>query len=510
MSFTSSVTHESPARERLHSSSISDTFAVLGFKPAKTHTYEWMTAYPDAQELLHAIKSSFKPSSVLSECESNEYESFIASRRAIPQQYVFLASDPHLRTSPFFLNEEHNNVFQSAKNRLKFLEEQREVLRDAVDEEQSQAVSPAEIPSLRPSRTRERFIRFRSMLQTLHQQSRDIAGSSSPYSELLRHHDKELAQMKCLADSSAHLCPAPIKEAQALQDCAHRLVKNAVASYTQARSKQISLEALLARDTAMLAALCLNDVTYLEMTAASMTSQIKDLRTRGEDLLQKKISSLSSADEEMLWNRIEALSLNDGIQRCQTYAKSMEACIEALVAQRFRTSCFHSAAEFQERLKEYLHACIQGLTPSLSPVKDSDDASGLHIDEISPRNTACRSSSTVFGRLEIINCTSNGQKQRDLSFLDALQATIFSSAVEDSSTMIKDLKEKVGSSEKSLELCPHPKFVKLIEDLEQTVESNTVLLDALLRKRDSIVSGSRDPPQSPNKSWIRRINARSR
>lgn len=498
--------------------SLSENFAQLGFEPARTQTYDWMASFPDAHAFLEAMQTCFTKSDVLSEKEAKKHEEIAQSGTLLNSADALLAADPLLSSeSELSLSEAREKRLLSARERLDCLKAQKEALIELLassGEEEERVQTPVE------SNEREYVQQTCSRLYELADDLQDFAGEQLDGSKVSSDFETFLGTEKNFSTEIADMA-TPGFQANSMTFSSSKLdwdsvAKKAINSYAKLQAKTYVCEAIVARDLAMMASLSTDDGKYMEMTTSSMIPLIKELQSSGVKALNKRTKTLEEEARQGLMNQLAVISLSDKQKRQTAYIETMQLSLSSFVQQRIRLICLQSVVESMLSVRDQLETCFAKLSctsdrpgvivyPEPPPNVDSNPEHQQNISSelCDEPNTGCD------GEEGVNDCTS-GQILKKRVELDRAETELFFSVALGTLNQVKGFTSRHSSSRESFNLDTNPRFAAVISDLKDFILKNSVVLDALMKKRTLIVVGSSNPQRSPSRMWTQRVLSSSR
>lgn len=501
MSSLSNFVHDSPRTRQGQPPCLDETLAILGFQQARQHTYEWLMAYPDARPLLEAIQTCFNPQSVLSESETAEFSRITDTRSPLCAIDALFAASPLEHTTVDCQPDQKRQAqLKSAREHLALLTFQRDALKEAIRNSPMQPRTSACLPDSQCSKfsASDTCFRIRSMLQHLqHHLQRDVV-SISFASDFKHYTAKERIHSDIIAAFTAEVSYKQPHAAQHPQFSSNSHIKKIVQSYADLRANHCKTEAQLKREIAIVSSLNSNDGEFLDMTAASMRPH-QDWRVRGITELEGKAKRVSEEASDFLWKKIEVFTLSDSLLKQKSYIDSMDISLRAFIEQRLRIHCFQAIVDLQSTQRNLLEASLQKIiSQSINPIQ-LDQNAATNLSSLQPFSALSLGHMSL-SESGLENLTSSNSVQEDDNF---------SSTVDELLTLLGQFLETTSSKKGSLELQSHPRYSGLVKKLEEVLSGNSIILDALIRKRATIVNGSASPMRQSNHSWISKINSKS-
>lgn len=484
---------------------MSETFLKLGIKLPPRKGYEWMAEYPDALPLLDAIRSSFKPASILSEKEADDCARYELRNPHFPRTLLSEASKA-IEHAP--LSRDVHTLYEerksAARKRLEVLKDQRSILRDVLDQKKSRTGSPSACTMRKkPLQIKELSSRYRSKMELLRRvESRDI-GSVVLDSDLTRYHEAEHRYIERVADYASEAAREYVAASQeSTVQMPSRLI-SVIRSYGKICAQQTTCEVQLARITAFLTSLTINDGSYLEMTTSAMNARLEDLRSRTATALKRKIADVSEDASRDLNGEIQAFLISKYLQKQDAYIGTMQVCINAYMEQRLRIHCFQALTQAISHKRDALLESISKIKACSKQV-ETCAISESATETLEVRNTRLDSNAL----LNIIYANQRYAEHITESFEDELESSMFSSTKSDSSSIIQHLKDSIGVKNGLLDLGSPAQFSRLVMDMEEALSSTSPVVDSLFRQYETVRKGTDSSGRAANLSWVKRINDR--
>lgn len=474
----------------------------LGIKLPPSKGYEWMAEYPDALPLFDAIRSSFTSASILSEKEADDCARYKLRNPHLPRLLLSEASTA-IENAPLSRDVQalYDERITSAQKRLQSLKDQRSILRELLDQKKSKTASSSNRTKIRkPTQVKELSSRYRSKIELLRRfESRDI-GSVVLDSDLTRYHEAEYRYIERVADYASEVAREYVEASQKSSVQTPSRLVSVIRSYGKICAQQTGCEVQLARDTAFLTSLTINDGSYLEMTNPVMNARLTDLRSRTATALKRKMADVSEDASRDLNGEVQAFLMSKNLQKQDAYIGTMQACIKAYMDQRLRIHCFQA-------LRQAMSLKRDRLLESISKIK-AYSAEAETPAESEPTTKALEVG-TGKALLSIIYANQRyAQHIVGNCFEDELESSVFSSAQSDASNIMQHLKDSIGTNKGWLDLGPPAQFSQLMVDMEEVLSSTSPVVDALVRHYETVRRGTDSSIRAPNLSWVKTINAR--
>lgn len=509
MSSSSTQIYSSPNSQKSKAAvPISDIFFDLGVVSSRGNKYEWMKEFPDALPLLEAISNSFTKSSVLSESEADNYHRFIAEKPALQAPFLYQASDA-IENAPELSNIQTLRVhrLKSAQSRLQLLKKQKLLLRELVDKKKTRrnTCSHPRKPQ-RAVEINELCTQYRSKIEILRRLERREAASIMLDSDLMRYCGAEQLFVERIADFASGVFLRYTKAIQESSDSFSIRLLSVVGSYGKLCAQQAKYEAHLARDTAFLTSLSINDGSYLEMTNSSMSNLLEELRFRTVSALKGKMADVCDNACKDLSSEVHAFTLSESLRKQEDYIETMQLCVQMYMKQRLRIHCFRLLAEFISEKRDSMFKYICELS---SYIREQE--------AISENGSSSGSGEGITSVYKVVK----GSKRTDSFYTyttlveagvqaDMIESSVFSSALHDARSVMTELKQRVGIKGDGLDLEYPPLFTEMVPDLEKVLSSNQSVLDFLLHRSENLREGAGGVAQSSNKFWAKRVNGKRR
>lgn len=482
----------------------SDALVALGFSPARSQKYEWLSSYPEARPLLSAIQTSFSPQCVLAETHASKYANLAQKQPQLPDDQLFEASRPLTSGAPLFhdVHRQRQARLNAARKRLDLLNAQKDVLREAVVQKRARprgAMSPRTPPPRRNRPDEEPSVQrlVEQLRAGMLRDSVSFGADASVDIYCQREHaffDELLTYARQSLQERAPNDRAAPAEPQKLS------MKQLVASHATIKADQCMREARLARANAMLTSISLSKGAYLEKSTASMHSLIKDLRDRGAKALKAKAKHVEEQAQDSLWSRIHTISLTETLRQQNTILELARFCAVVCLEQRIRILCFHLATRTQAgRYRMLFDALLRLLS------KSSKDTLGEQ-EETSFKQAECGTGTEENQVLEMQKKIADMEVTEDelnSTSISALENGIFDSAVRTMVDLITGFVHRIGREDSWLRLDSHQDYAPLLAEFEKILNHNTSILEAVLKRR-GLPNGV--SPQGQN--WVRIVNSR--
>ncbi|KAI0565106.1 hypothetical protein FGB62_22g476 [Gracilaria domingensis] len=464
-----------------------------------------MGQHADARPLMDAIRDSFTTSSILQDKEIKDYESRTKGKSGLPAEVLFQVSTVNENApSSTELKKKYDDVLVSARKRLELLKSQRNALRGLLDEKESHHNhTVGRTPRQYQLEVKEVFSRYRSKIGIIRRlMSRDI-GSVSLDAELMTYHNAEQKYVERVADYASDVAQRYAEINQESSTLIPQRLISVLRSYGKICAQQTNCEIQLARSTAFLTSLSINDGSHLEMTTLSMTTLLRDIRSRTATCIKRKLEDVSEDAFKDLSGEVHAYLLSENLQRQDAYIRTMQACIRAYMLQRLRIHCFQVLVDIVCRKRDML------------------------FDSVSRAKSCCSSSNNLFGadartdsmELKIVPSETDAMIPMNPGaahigsfienlLIDEVESSFFSSLLEDASCVVQDMKDRIGARKHWLDFEPSSQFNRTTSDLEDMLTSTSSVVEALVRHYNALLDGVNSTISSPNKSWIKRITVK--
>ena len=475
---------------RRQSLSLTDSFAHLGFEPARTQTYDWMASIPDTNLLLEALKG-FTDKNVLSSEEAAKYQEIINHQSTLSSSELLYVASPLLKSqSDLTLEQARKKQLYASRARLESLQAEKELLLEQLEAQSDDEETEDGVKSQESDFLEGACASLFSKTGELQDFSKDRLDSANMHAEFEGYLERERHFSSEVAERSGPGLENYSSAGSSKIESDPRVSKS-IKSFAKLHAKKHICEAFMVRDTAWINALSEDDGKYMEMTASTMTTLISELKANNTKLLKSKASLIEEEARQRLLSQLDIISLSDKERQQKAYMEIMQTSISAFAQQRLRLVCVESVLESMVSVRDRLESCFE----KLCCTEDPPGPVVYPNEQVNPDQAESSCS-------EIVSLDSS---QASSSCIETAEVSKFLLVAQELLNQLQTLCATHSSSSETFLLGTQPRLAGVIVQLKAQLQKNTLVLNALMKKKASLLASSSEQARLTNQSWPREV-----